>query len=182
MCGMAHAQQDIVAGVDSVRDLLLPQRGKALDDDARGRRNPYIAQYPRRKSATEVFRLDAYRKSRPRLGHRQRYIEWRKRQAIDRRRLPRHAVVVHRIDAVGGDVHFVERAADRRRNVEDTFDGDPAQGQVVGKGAVIGGEAGEVGAEPGSENIHGESASQRVGKSATQDSHSTFQLLEQAVQ
>ena len=51
------------------------------------------------------------------------------------------AVVVHGIDAVGGDVHLVEGAV-ACAEVEDTFDGDAAEGEVFGELGVADGEFG----------------------------------------
>ena len=59
-------------------------------------------------------------------------IEGLELKAVDRRRLAGDAVVVHGIDAVGGDVHLVERTV-ARAEIVDAFDGDAAQGQVVGE-------------------------------------------------
>jgi hypothetical protein len=71
----------------------------------------------------------------------------------DGRRLARDAVVVHGIDAVGGDVHLEERTVPRTK-IEDAFDGNAAQGQRLGKFAVGQGEAGHVGTNPLGKNIH----------------------------
>ncbi len=54
-------------------------------------------------------------------------VKLRQRQPINRRRLARHAVVVHRVHAVGGDVHLVERAV-ALAEIEDALYGNAAQG------------------------------------------------------
>ncbi len=53
-------------------------------------------------------------------------------QAVDGGRFARHAVVVHGVDAVGGDVHLVERAV-AGAEIVDAFDGDAAQREVFGE-------------------------------------------------
>ena len=61
--------------------------------------------------------------------------------AVDGRGFAGDAVVVHGVDAVGGDVHLVERAV-ACAEIEDAFDGDAAQGEVFGKLGVADGEFG----------------------------------------
>jgi hypothetical protein len=61
--------------------------------------------------------------------------------------------VVHGVDAVGGDVHVEERGV--VGELEDSFDGDAAEGEVFGELGVIDGERGQVGAEPFGEDFHG---------------------------
>ncbi len=73
--------------------------------------------------------------------------------AVDRRGLARDAVVVHGIDAVGGDVHLEERAV-ACAEIEDAFDGDAAQGQVFGELGVGDGEFGQVRSQPFCQNFH----------------------------
>ena len=57
------------------------------------------------------------------------------------------AVVVHGVDAVGGDVHLEERAV-AGAEIVDAFDGDAAEGQVFGELGVGDGEIGQITAEP----------------------------------
>ena len=40
--------------------------------------------------------------------------------------------MIHGIDAVGGDVHLIERTV-AETEVEDAFDGDAAEGEVFGE-------------------------------------------------
>jgi len=49
----------------------------------------------------------------------------RQRQAVDGRGFARYAVVVHRVHAVGGDVHLVKRAIAHAK-IEYSLDCDPA--------------------------------------------------------
>ena len=49
------------------------------------------------------------------------------------------AVVVHGVDAVGGDVHLEEVAVAGTEGV-DAFDGDAAEGEVVGELPIVTGE------------------------------------------
>ena len=70
------------------------------------------------------------------------------------------AVVVHGVDAVGGDVHLEEAAVGVAEGVAaevvDAFDGDAAEGEVVGELAIVdgGGEGGQVVAEPAGKDLH----------------------------
>ena len=57
------------------------------------------------------------------------------------------AVVVHGVDTVGGDVHLEEVAVVGAEGV-DAFDGDAAEGEVVGELPVGDRESGQVVAEP----------------------------------
>ena len=69
-----------------------------------------------------------------------------------------YAVVVHGVDAVGGDVHVEEGGigvAGCVVELEDAFDGDAAEGEVFGELGVIDVENGQVEAEPVGENLHG---------------------------
>jgi hypothetical protein len=67
--------------------------------------------------------------------------------------------VVHGVDAVGGDVHFEEVAArfaiDAGAEEVDAFDGDAAEGEIVGELPVGDREGGQVVAEPVCEDVHG---------------------------
>ena len=84
--------------------------------------------------------------------------------------------MVHGVDAVGGDVHLEEGAV--RAEIEDAFDGDAAEGEIVGELTVGDREFGEIGTKPIGENAH--SSSQRVSESASQLSRtasSPFSIL-----
>jgi hypothetical protein len=88
------------------------------------------AQHPRRKPPASVLGLNAHGKGLGRrLGLGQFEIQQWQRQAVDRRRLPRHAVVVHRIHAVGRNIHLIERAIPVAKRI-DAIDGNAAQGEV----------------------------------------------------
>ena len=66
--------------------------------------------------------------------------------------------MVHGVDAVGGDVHLVEVAVGfsiRGAEGVDAFDGDAAEGEIVGELLIISRNVRDVGAEPGGQNIHG---------------------------
>ncbi len=61
--------------------------------------------------------------------------------------------MVHGVDAVGGDVHLEEVAVVWAEGV-DAFYGDAAEGEVFGELLIIDRNVGDVGAEPGGEDIH----------------------------
>ena len=60
---------------------------------------------------------------------------------VDGGALARDAVVVHGVDAIGGDVDFVDAVA---VVLVDTFDGDAGHGEIVGELAVVDLEVNEV--------------------------------------
>ncbi len=80
-------------------------------------------------------------------------VEGRERQVVDGGGFAGDAVVVHGVDAVGGDVHL-EEVAVVWAEIVDAFYGDSAEGEVFGELVVIGRDIGDVGAEPSGENIH----------------------------
>ncbi len=80
-------------------------------------------------------------------------VQRREREIVDGGRLAGDAVVVHGVDAVGGDVHLKEVAVPFSERV-DAFDGDAAEGEVVGELPVGDGERWEVVAEPVRKNLH----------------------------
>ncbi len=133
--GWPMASVHVVGGIDGVEDGLLFEQAEALGNDAGGGNDLHIPQHARGEAAAELRLLDGD-------GHwpsgglcsRQVDVERLQFQAIDGRRLARDAVVVHRIDAVGGDVHFKERT--EFAQIEDAFDSDAAEGEVVGEGTV----------------------------------------------
>ena len=60
-------------------------------------------------------------------------------------------VVVHGVDAIGGDVHLEEVAVG---DFMDTLDSDATEGEVFGELAVVYWKRGEEGAEPMGEDVH----------------------------
>src|SRR5262249_26793079 len=113
---------------------LLDLFGRWLDADA--------SQHARGEAAAEVGLLDpdavglrilmSFRKFR--LDRLQIYV-------VDRRRLARHAVVVHRVHAVGGDVHLEGGV---RAGALDRLDSDAGVRQILRKLAVVDIELNEV--------------------------------------
>jgi hypothetical protein len=63
------------------------------------------------------------------------------------------AVVVHGVDAVGGDVHLEEMAVVWAEGV-DAFYGDAAEGEVFGEFVIIDRDIGDVGAQPWRDYVH----------------------------
>ncbi len=76
-----------------------------------------------------------------------RCIERLERDAVNGRSFAGDAVVIHGVDAVGGDVHLEERAV-AGAEIEDAFDGDAAKGKVFGELGVGDGEFGEIAPQP----------------------------------
>jgi len=61
--------------------------------------------------------------------------------------------VVHGVDAVGGDVHL-EEVTVVWAEIMDAFDGDAAQGEVVGELPIGDRKCGQIVSEPAGENVH----------------------------
>ena len=151
--GLAHGYPCKVGGVYGVGDLLLLKQAevgcyfrawkpvaRTSDGDA--------AQYARGKAAAGVLGLDLHGKG---LGGGLRCGQWeierRQCESADGRRLACNAVVVHCVDAVGGDVHLVERAVACAEIVH-AFNGYAAQGQVFGEFRIVDRQSGNEGFEP----------------------------------
>ena len=75
------------------------------------------------------------------------------RQSVDCSRLTGHAMVVHRVHAVGCYVHLEERAVSLAEIV-DPFDRNAAQSQVLGELSVINGKSGKVCTKPFCKYLH----------------------------
>ena len=86
------------------------------------------------------------------LMRRQCHVDRLEFRPVDDGRLAGDTVVIHGVDAVGGDVHLEEGAVCVQ--IEHAFDGDAAESEIIGKMAVSRSEAGEIFAEPGGENLH----------------------------
>ena len=148
--GLAHGEPGKVGGVDGVGDLLLLEQAEVGGDFRAGEpvarvADGDVAQNAGGEAAAGVFGFDLHGEG---LGRRVAAREARSRaacscNAVDGRGFARDAVVVHGIDAVGGDVHLEERAV-AGAEIEDAFDGDAAQGQVFGELRVVDGEFGQI--------------------------------------
>ncbi len=111
--GMAHAEEDEVAGVDGVADQLLAEEGEVFGDGAGAGRYGDATEDLGGEAAAETFgiRGDADGEGGVDEGaHRELGVEGRERQVVDGRGFAGYAVVVHGVDAVGGDVHLEEVA------------------------------------------------------------------------
>ena len=107
---LPHRQHNIIGRIDSVENRLLLQQPEPLRHHARRRRKPNIEQHPRREPPAQLRLFDRHRHGPccdPRC--RQTRIEQLQLEPVDRRRLTRNAVVIHRIDAIGRDVHLEQR-------------------------------------------------------------------------
>ncbi len=114
---LAHRQPGKVGRIHGVRDLLLFEQ-----TEVRGhlRARKPVPRFADRDAAQHPRRKPPAARPRPRSAPERRLAAGRgfgsanssagSVQPVDRRRLARHAVVVHRVHAVGGDVHLVERA------------------------------------------------------------------------
>ncbi len=141
MCGMPHSQGDVVGSIHRVRykfllqqlESLLYRRGGWLDANAtKGARSEAAAQIGSFNQHSDGFGR--------RQRHRKHSIERDQRQRIDRRDFPCDAIVVHSVDAVGGNVHLEKRAIGRTE-IEDSVDSDTAQSKRLGQFAIAGREA-----------------------------------------
>ena len=157
--GMAHADEDEVGGVDGVRDLLLAEEGEVFGDATGGGADLHVAEDAGGEAAAEGLGggVDTDGKGGGGLGLGQGGVERGEGQVVDGRGLAGDAVMVHGVDAVGGDVHLEQMALGEG---VDAFDGDAAEGEVLGELTVVDGrgEGGEKAAEPVREDLHEGSA------------------------
>ena len=147
--GLAHGEPGEVGGVDGVGDFLLLEQGEVGGDFGAGEpvarfADGDAAQNAGGEAAAGVFGFDAARRRawRPACASGRANSSGWQREAVDGRGLARDAVVVHGIDAVGGDVHLVERAV-ACAEIVDAFDGDAAQGEVFSELGVVDREFGQ---------------------------------------
>ncbi len=158
--GVAHAEEDEVGDVDGVRDLLLAEGGEEVGDAAFGGGDVDVAEDLGGEAAAEGFGVgvDADGEGVAARGGGEGGVERVQGEVVDGGDLAGDAVMVHGVDAVGGDVHVEERACGVAGGVvelEDAFDSDAAEGEVFGELGVIDVEDGQVGAEPFGEDLHG---------------------------
>ncbi len=97
----------------------------------------HIPQHARGEASAQIGSFDADGISCARLRRGELRSERRQVEAVDSRGLTRHAVVVHGVDPVGGDVHLKPRAAHGSENIKNAFHGDAAQRQVIGELSIV---------------------------------------------
>src|ERR1700733_9914095 len=157
---MSHAVEDEVRGIDGVRDLFLAEESEVFGDFACAGGDGYVANDLRGETAAEAFGFGGDADGEGLVDERANGefgVEGRERQVVDGGGLAGNAVVVHGVDAVGGDVHLVEVAVGfsiRGAEGVDAFDGDAAEGEIFGEFVIIDRDVGDVGAQPSGENIH----------------------------
>ena len=156
---MSHAQQHKIRNVYCVRNLFLPKLCKILADHALRGSNPHAANHLSGESSAQIRRLDAHRKRHRGWSFgRKRRVERVQRNVVNRSDFTCDAVVIHRVDTVGRDVHIEQRRVRVARSIvqlKDSFHGDATEGQVFGELVVIDIENGQVGAEPMRKDLHG---------------------------
>ncbi len=111
--GVAHAEEDEVAGVDGVRDLFLAEEGEVFGDVAGAGRDGDVAEDLGGEAAAEAFGVggDADGEGAVDEGaDGELGVEGLEREVVDGGGFAGDAVVVHGVDAVGGDVHLEEVA------------------------------------------------------------------------
>ena len=158
--GMAHAEEDEVGGVDGIGDLFLVEEGEVLGHFGGAGGDGDVADYLRGEAAAEAFGFWCDADGEGLVDERadgEPGVEGGEGKVVDGGGLAGDAVVVHGVDAVGGDVHFEEVAvgfAIGSAQRVDAFYGDSAEGEVFGELVIIDRDVGDVGAEPGGEDIH----------------------------
>jgi len=169
--GMAHAEEDEVAGVDGVGDLFLAEESEVFGDVAGAGGDGDVADYLRGEAAAETFGFGSDADGEGLVDERadgEFGVEGREGQVVYGGGFGGDAVVVHGVDAVGGDVHLVEVAVGfsiRGAEGVDAFYGYAAEGEIFGEFVIIDRDVGDVGAKPSGENIH-KLASQQVSELA----------------
>ena len=153
---LPHRQPSEVRRIHRPRDRLLPDRTEVLRDQTVRRLHIHIANHSRRKPPAQILRLDPHRKriTRPRSLHRcaEPLRQRPQRHSINRRRLARYPVVVHRIHAVRRNVHLKARSAARSR--EDALNRNAAQRQVFSELRIAHVQLRQIRADPLGQNIH----------------------------
>ncbi len=151
---LAHFPKRVVGSVDGIVDWSLIQQAKASRNLFRRSLDAYISNNARSEPRATLFVLNFNRKWKPDVPavgrNRQQRLDRFHVQVVDRRTLPRHAIVIHRVRTVGRDVHLegglITFAADR-------LDCNPGQGQIIGELVVIDVEVNEI-AQPLRRNFH----------------------------
>src|SRR3984885_13032577 len=158
---MSHAVEDEVRGIDGVRDLFLAEESEVFGDFACAGGDGYVANDLRGETAAEAFGFGGDADGEGLCDERANGefgVEGRERQIVDGGGLAGDAVVVHGVDAVGGDVHLEEVAVGfslgGRAEIVDAFYGYAAEGESFGELVIIDRNVGDVGAEPVGENLH----------------------------
>ncbi len=149
---MAHGVEDVVGGVHGVEDGLDAECGEAIFDDAARVTDRDIAEDAGGEAAAEGGLGDFDREGRGGFRGREMGCERRKVERVDGGGFAGDTVVVHGVNAVGGDVHLEDGGGIGGGG--DGFDSDAAEGEVVGEGFVVNRDSGEKFAEPGGEDLH----------------------------
>ena len=141
--GWPMASHDEVGSVDGVGDLFLFKQAEVCRHFGSGEpvaRSPMVMSRRTRAvkrphaSSASIFTENGFGPCAVLSG--KRHIKRPECYAVNGRRFAGNAVVVHGIDAVGGDVHLEERAV-ALAEIEDAFDGDAAQRQIFGELSVV---------------------------------------------
>ncbi len=110
--GLAHGEPREVGGVDGVVDEFFIQDGKVPRDSGKGQvkrvMDGDVPQDTRSETTAGVFGFDPHAESFAWPRFRQREIQLGQGQAVNCRRLTSNAVMVHGVDAIGGNVHFID--------------------------------------------------------------------------
>ena len=139
-----------------------PKRREVFRQQALRRPHGDTAKDAGGKAAAEIGSFNANRKAGPRYGriHGSGKEQRRQIEVVDGRGLARNAVMIHRVDAVRGDVHLEERTTAGRG--EFAFHGNAAQGEVFGELPVVDRQLGKIGAKPMRKNIQANCSRKRV--------------------
>ena len=158
-CRLTHRNPCKVRRIHGVGNLLLlqqPEVGAHLRASIPIPRlaHRHVPQHPRREAPARILRLNPDRKElAARAAFRQFTRKLRQLQSINRRRLPRHPVVVHRVYAIGRNIHLIKRSVPVAERI-DAINGNSAQRQVFGKPRVVHRQPRQVASQPFCKNFH----------------------------
>jgi len=159
--GMAHAEEDEVGGIDGVGDLFLVEEGEVFGDCAGAGRDGDVADDLGGEAAAEAFGFGGNADGEGLVDERadgEFGVEGSEGQVVDGGGFAGDTVVVHGVDAVGGDVHLKEVAVGLSigggAEIVNAFYRDAAEGEVFGELVIIDRNVGNVGAEPRSDDVH----------------------------
>jgi hypothetical protein len=133
---LAHLPQRVIGCIDRIADWPLTEQLQAMRNFVRRRLDPRSVYNPRREAWTELrlFYLDG--KLGVTFGWRQVWINWFQREAINRGRLSRHTVMVHRVGPIRANLHFENSVRSRADN---SLHRNSRRRQVVSQPPIIDG-------------------------------------------
>ena len=147
---LAALPENVIGGVDGVADGALIEERETVCDFCRRGLDGCAANFLCGEARAKFGLLDFDGDVRLSFRHGQLRFDRPKRQIVERRDLARHAVVIHGVRTVGGDLHLEDGVV---AFAGDAFDCDAREREFIRKTAVVEFEVDEV-AEPVGRKFH----------------------------